>query len=77
MLLPLQKLQGDASCGSAVGIVKSLKSALRWYVLQIYNVDLFEYVGKLGEYDEPSKLLDTNSYFSKLVAEYWSSCNRN
>ncbi|XP_004305814.1 PREDICTED: ABC transporter C family member 8-like [Fragaria vesca subsp. vesca] len=33
--------------------------------------------GKLVEYDEPSKLLDTNSYFSKLVAEYWSSCHRN
>ncbi|PRQ51289.1 putative xenobiotic-transporting ATPase [Rosa chinensis] len=31
--------------------------------------------GKLVEYEEPSKLLDTNSYFSKLVAEYWSSCN--
>ncbi|CAL9009832.1 unnamed protein product, partial [Prunus brigantina] len=30
--------------------------------------------GKLVEYEEPSKLLDTNSYFSKLVAEYWSSC---
>ncbi|XP_020415144.1 ABC transporter C family member 8-like [Prunus persica] len=33
--------------------------------------------GKLVEYEEPSKLLDTNSYFSKLVAEYWSSCKRN
>ncbi|XP_030490551.2 ABC transporter C family member 8 [Cannabis sativa] len=33
--------------------------------------------GKLVEYDEPSKLLDANSYFSKLVAEYWSSCSRN
>ncbi|KAK9923579.1 hypothetical protein M0R45_031988 [Rubus argutus] len=33
--------------------------------------------GNLVEYDEPSKLLDTNSYFSKLVAEYWSSCKRN
>ncbi|PQM33365.1 ABC transporter C family member 8-like [Prunus yedoensis var. nudiflora] len=33
--------------------------------------------GKLVEYKEPSKLLDTNSYFSKLVAEYWSSCKRN
>ncbi|CAB4302935.1 unnamed protein product [Prunus armeniaca] len=32
--------------------------------------------GKLVEYEEPSKLLDTNSYFSKLVAEYWSSCRR-
>ncbi|MCH84472.1 ABC transporter C family member 8-like, partial [Trifolium medium] len=26
--------------------------------------------GKLVEYDEPSKLMDTNSSFSKLVAEY-------
>ncbi|PON96125.1 ATP-binding cassette containing protein [Trema orientale] len=33
--------------------------------------------GKLVEYDEPSRLLDSNSYFSKLVAEYWSSCKRN
>lgn len=33
--------------------------------------------GKLVEYDEPSKLLETNSSFSKLVAEYWSSCRRN
>ncbi|PSS18052.1 ABC transporter C family member 8 like [Actinidia chinensis var. chinensis] len=33
--------------------------------------------GKLVEYDEPSKLMDTNSSFSKLVAEYWSSCRRN
>ncbi|CAL5207703.1 unnamed protein product [Lathyrus oleraceus] len=33
--------------------------------------------GKLMEYDEPSKLMDTNSSFSKLVAEYWSSCRNN
>ncbi|KAK8465074.1 hypothetical protein PHAVU_010G140600 [Phaseolus vulgaris] len=33
--------------------------------------------GKLVEYDKPSKLMDTNSSFSKLVAEYWSHCNRN
>ncbi|TQE05676.1 hypothetical protein C1H46_008695 [Malus baccata] len=33
--------------------------------------------GKLVEYEQPSKLLDTNSYFSKLVAEYWSSCKKN
>ncbi|RDX73987.1 ABC transporter C family member 8, partial [Mucuna pruriens] len=33
--------------------------------------------GKLVEYDKPSKLMDTNSSFSKLVAEYWSNCNRN
>nr|GMD37227.1 ABC transporter C family member 8 [Ipomoea batatas] len=34
--------------------------------------------GKLVEYDEPSKLMEeTNSAFSKLVAEYWSSCTRN
>ncbi|CAK8574999.1 unnamed protein product [Lathyrus sativus] len=33
--------------------------------------------GKLMEYDEPSKLMDTNSSFSKLVAEYWSSCKKN
>ncbi|KEH19126.1 ABC transporter-like family-protein [Medicago truncatula] len=32
--------------------------------------------GKLVEYDEPSKLMDTNSSFSKLVAEYWSSCRK-
>ncbi|KAI9161462.1 hypothetical protein LWI28_017691 [Acer negundo] len=33
--------------------------------------------GKLLEYDEPSKLMETNSSFSKLVAEYWSSCMGN
>ncbi|KAI3900073.1 hypothetical protein MKW98_000973 [Papaver atlanticum] len=30
--------------------------------------------GNLIEYDEPSKLMESNSYFSKLVGEYWSSC---
>ncbi|KAI3979583.1 hypothetical protein MKX01_001775 [Papaver californicum] len=30
--------------------------------------------GNLIEYDEPSKLMENNSYFSKLVGEYWSSC---
>ncbi|XP_027336486.1 ABC transporter C family member 8-like isoform X2 [Abrus precatorius] len=33
--------------------------------------------GKLVEYDKPSKLMDIDSSFSKLVAEYWSNCNRN
>ncbi|TKY64342.1 ABC transporter C family member 8 [Spatholobus suberectus] len=33
--------------------------------------------GKLVEYDEPSKLMGINSMFSKLVAEYWSSCSKN
>ncbi|KAK7294321.1 hypothetical protein RJT34_17210 [Clitoria ternatea] len=33
--------------------------------------------GKLVEYDEPAKLLDTDSSFSKLVAEYWASCRKN
>ncbi|TYJ13682.1 hypothetical protein E1A91_A10G066700v1, partial [Gossypium mustelinum] len=33
--------------------------------------------GKLLEYDEPSNLMTTKSSFSKLVAEYWSSCRRN
>ncbi|KAL4583725.1 hypothetical protein LXL04_008308 [Taraxacum kok-saghyz] len=32
--------------------------------------------GEMMEYDEPSKLLESDSYFSKLVAEYWSSCRR-
>ncbi|KAL5697476.1 ATP-binding cassette sub- C member 8 [Ranunculus cassubicifolius] len=32
--------------------------------------------GKLLEYDEPSKLMETDSSFSKLVGEYWSSCRR-
>ncbi|XP_011072489.1 ABC transporter C family member 8-like isoform X2 [Sesamum indicum] len=32
--------------------------------------------GKLVEYDEPSKLMETTSFFSKLVTEYWSSCRR-
>ncbi|CAL5195605.1 unnamed protein product [Lathyrus oleraceus] len=33
--------------------------------------------GKVVEYDEPSNLMDTDSSFSKLVAEYWSSCRKN
>ncbi|GJV85153.1 ABC transporter C family member 8-like protein isoform X1 [Tanacetum coccineum] len=33
--------------------------------------------GKMVEYDNPSKLMETDSFFSKLVAEYWSSCRRN
>ncbi|KAH1237782.1 ABC transporter C family member 8 [Glycine max] len=33
--------------------------------------------GKLVEYEEPSRLMETNSSFSKLVAEYWSSCRKN
>ncbi|CAB4302936.1 unnamed protein product [Prunus armeniaca] len=35
--------------------------------------NLLDSHGQLVEYEEPSKLLDTNSYFSKLVAESWSS----
>ncbi|GAU27407.1 hypothetical protein TSUD_356430 [Trifolium subterraneum] len=38
---------------------------------------LLDSSGKLVEYDEPSKLMDSNSSFSKLVAEYWSSCGKN
>ncbi|KAK8465073.1 hypothetical protein PHAVU_010G140400 [Phaseolus vulgaris] len=33
--------------------------------------------GKVVEYDEPSRLMNTNSSFSKLVAEYWASCSKN
>uniref|UniRef100_A0A0D3CHM5 ABC-type xenobiotic transporter n=1 Tax=Brassica oleracea var. oleracea TaxID=109376 RepID=A0A0D3CHM5_BRAOL len=33
--------------------------------------------GDLVEYNEPSKLMETDSYFSKLVAEYWASCKGN
>ncbi|KAK8989745.1 hypothetical protein V6N11_064162 [Hibiscus sabdariffa] len=32
--------------------------------------------GKLIEYDEPERLMATDSSFSKLVAEYWSSCRK-
>lgn len=33
--------------------------------------------GKLVEYDRPSELMErSDSYFSKLVAEYWSNCTR-
>ncbi|GAU27408.1 hypothetical protein TSUD_356440 [Trifolium subterraneum] len=39
--------------------------------------NLLDSSGKMVEYDEPSKLMDTNSSFSKLVAEYWSSCRKN
>ena len=41
------------------------------------NLSWFGLAGKLIEYDEPSKLLETNSSFAKLVAEYWSSSRRN
>ncbi|KAG2246903.1 hypothetical protein Bca52824_086531 [Brassica carinata] len=30
--------------------------------------------GDVVEYNEPWKLMETDSYFSKLVAEYWESC---
>ncbi|XP_019082613.1 PREDICTED: ABC transporter C family member 8-like [Camelina sativa] len=33
--------------------------------------------GELVEYNEPSRLMETDSYFSKLVAEYWASCRGN
>ncbi|XP_077217234.1 multidrug resistance-associated protein 6 isoform X2 [Tasmannia lanceolata] len=33
--------------------------------------------GELVEYDKPSILMETNSSFSKLVAEYWSNSRRN
>nr|XP_043635961.1 ABC transporter C family member 8-like [Erigeron canadensis] len=33
--------------------------------------------GEIVEHDEPSKLMETDSFFSKLVAEYWSSCRSN
>ncbi|MED6217530.1 ATP-binding cassette sub- C member 8 [Stylosanthes scabra] len=33
--------------------------------------------GKLIEYDEPSRLMERDSSFYKLVSEYWSNCNRN
>ncbi|XP_023513457.1 ABC transporter C family member 8 isoform X2 [Cucurbita pepo subsp. pepo] len=32
--------------------------------------------GHLVENEEPSKLMETNSYFSRLVAEYWASSRR-
>ncbi|KAF3665285.1 ABC transporter C family member 8 [Capsicum annuum] len=32
--------------------------------------------GELVEYDQPSRLMQTNSSFAKLVAEYWSSSRR-
>ncbi|KAG5572817.1 hypothetical protein H5410_062583 [Solanum commersonii] len=32
--------------------------------------------GELVEYGQPSRLMQTNSSFAKLVAEYWSSCRR-
>ncbi|XP_024971075.1 ABC transporter C family member 8-like isoform X2 [Cynara cardunculus var. scolymus] len=33
--------------------------------------------GEMMEYDEPSKLMKRDSYFSELVMEYWSSCRGN
>ncbi|XP_039158970.1 ABC transporter C family member 8 [Eucalyptus grandis] len=32
--------------------------------------------GKYMEYEEPTSTMETNSYFYKLLAEYWSSCRR-
>ncbi|KAL6006015.1 ATP-binding cassette sub- C member 8 [Asimina triloba] len=32
--------------------------------------------GKLIEYDKPSKLMETDSSFARLVAEYWANCRR-
>ncbi|KAH1048139.1 hypothetical protein J1N35_038923 [Gossypium stocksii] len=32
--------------------------------------------GKLIEYDEPARLMGMESGFSKLIAEYWSSCRK-
>jgi hypothetical protein len=34
------------------------------------------FVGGMVEYDVPSKLMQTDSIVSKLVAEYWSSSKR-
>ena len=37
---------------------------------------LFLWLGKIAEYDAPTKLLeDENSLFAKLVFEYWSHAN--
>ncbi|KAJ0603422.1 putative ABC-type xenobiotic transporter [Helianthus annuus] len=33
--------------------------------------------GEMVEYGEPSKLMEMDSFFSKLVAEYWASCTKN
>ncbi|KAI7750667.1 hypothetical protein M8C21_029511 [Ambrosia artemisiifolia] len=33
--------------------------------------------GEMVEYGEPSKLIEMDSLFSKLVAEYWASCTKN
>uniref|UniRef100_A0A1D1YI66 ABC transporter C family member 8 n=1 Tax=Anthurium amnicola TaxID=1678845 RepID=A0A1D1YI66_9ARAE len=33
--------------------------------------------GNIVEYDKPTNLMETNSAFSKLVAEYWSNCRKN
>ncbi|KAF5931954.1 hypothetical protein HYC85_028125 [Camellia sinensis] len=41
------------------------------------NVPCYGFAGELVEYDDPSKLRETNSSFSKLEAEYWSSYRRN
>ncbi|MFS7909530.1 putative ABC-type xenobiotic transporter [Helianthus anomalus] len=32
--------------------------------------------GEMVEYSEPSKLMEMDSVFSKLVAEYWASCTK-
>lgn len=44
----------------------------------LYNANRDVIAGKILEYDEPSKLMETtSSAFSKLVSEYWaSSCRK-
>ncbi|GMI77930.1 multidrug resistance-associated protein 6 [Hibiscus trionum] len=42
----------------------------------VIDSDMVLSYGKLIEYDEPMRLMATDSSFSKLVAEYWSSCRK-
>jgi ABC-type multidrug transport system fused ATPase/permease subunit len=61
------------------GMLQFFSSFLLHVLLLLFSSNTICLVieGKLVEYDEPSKLMDTNSSFSKLVAEYWSSCRKN
>lgn len=65
------------SYGMCVYIYVHLSLCYRYNGMNLDFLLLFFFSGKLVEYDQPSKLIDSNSYFSKLVAEYWASCRRN
>lgn len=47
---------------------------IKWHNYPLQNSKISCIIGEMMEYDAPSKLMESDSYFSKLVAEYWSIC---